>query len=158
MYCLFLDDSFLSISRNNQFVLPPIHVPDTSTSSRLRRVDFNDEQRKNSLPKLSTKNKTRLKPLSIERPNPLPPLNLNSSSSSSSRRNGFVAGGQTRSILRKQTSLSSSNASTETIHQEKLTPSSTVTDDIPLGTRSQLLFGGSECFAQIMNELEQHEK
>jgi len=32
-------------------------------------------------------------------------------------------------------------------------------DEIPLGTRSKLLFGGSECFAQIMNELEnQNEK
>ena len=40
-----------------------------------------------------------------------------------------------------------------------LTPSSTsVTDHLPLGTRSQRLFGGSECFAQIMNELEQQKK
>ena len=30
-------------------------------------------------------------------------------------------------------------------------------DEIPLGTRSQRLFGGSECFAQIMNELEEQQ-
>jgi hypothetical protein len=36
-----------------------------------------------------------------------------------------------------------------------MTPSSTAVDEIPLGTRSKLLFGGSDCFAQIMNELEQ---
>ena len=67
--------------------------------------------------------------------------------------------GQTRSILRKQTSSSSSAASTEITSRKTgsrmLTPSSTIIDDVPLGTRSQRLFGGSECFAQIMNELEQ---
>jgi hypothetical protein len=143
---VFLDDSFLSISRPNQLVLPPIHVSDLSTSSRFRRVDFDEKKRK--------KSHSKLKPLSIEPSNPLP----SSSSSSSSRRHAFVVGSQTRSILRKQTSISSSSTLTEINHHQKLTPSSTIINDIPLGTRSQRLFGGSECFAQIMNELEQQEK
>ena len=142
-----LDDSFLSISRTNQFVLPPIQV---SESSRPRRVDFDDKKRRKPLQKL--------KPISSEPVNPLPPpLSLNSSSSS--RRHGLITGGQqTRSILRKQPSISPSSTSTELTRQQKLITPSTVTtiNDIPLGTRSQRLFGGSECFAQILNELEQN--
>ena len=65
----------------------------------------------------------------------------------------------TRSILRKQISSSSSVASTDYSYRKPrgrlLTPASTIIDEIPLGTRSQRLFGGSECFAEIMNELEE---
>jgi hypothetical protein len=68
-------------------------------------------------------------------------------------------GVHTRSILRKQVSSSSSVASTDAGSRRTrgrlLTPASTIIDEIPLGTRSQRLFGGSECFAQIMNELEE---
>ncbi|CAF4889323.1 unnamed protein product, partial [Rotaria magnacalcarata] len=68
-------------------------------------------------------------------------------------------GHHTRSILRKQNGSSSSIISTEVDYRRHrsriLTPVSTTIDEIPLGTRSQRLFGGSECFAQIMNELEQ---
>ena len=66
---------------------------------------------------------------------------------------------QTRSILRKQISSTSSVASLDIGYRANrsrlLTPASTIIDDIPLGTKSQKLFGGSECFAQIMNELEE---
>jgi hypothetical protein len=129
--------------------LPPIQVSD---ASRPRRVDFDDKKRRKPLQKL--------KPISSEPAKPLPPpLSLNSSSSSSSRRHGLIAGSQTRSILRKQPSISPSSTSTELTRHQKLTPSSITTiNDTPLGTRSQRLFGGSECFAQILNELEQHGK
>lgn len=76
-------------------------------------------------------------------------------------RNG-LAPIQTRSILRKQTSSSSSagsidGASMKPSRPGLLTPSSALNDEIPLGTKSQRLFGGSECFAQIMNELEEQQ-
>jgi hypothetical protein len=70
-----------------------------------------------------------------------------------------LASGHTRSILRKQTSLTSSIVSTEVgarrYRHRLLTPASTFIDETPLGTKSQRLFGGSEFFAQIMNELEE---
>jgi hypothetical protein len=111
-------------------------------------------------------NKSRLQTLSPESfsDNPsLPPIDLNFSSSSKNlRRYGLVNNGHTRSILRKQTSISPSNTSTDVpnrkLHRRIVTPSSTFVDTIPLGTRSQRLFGGSECFAQIMNELEQQKE
>ncbi len=156
---LFLDDSFLSASKNNQFTLPTIHVSD---SSRSRHVDFDNEQKTKSILKSSKSNKIKLKQLSTESLNPLPPIDLNSSSSSSLRiwrQHGLMAG-TARSILRKQNSLSSSTTTSTEITNQKLShhlliPSSTHVNDIPLGTRSQRLFGGSEYFVQIMNELEQ---
>jgi hypothetical protein len=153
--------------RTHYSVLPAIHVSDLSTSSRLRRVDFDNEESRNPIPDslhshgrttlIKTRTLTKLKPISTAVDNP-PPLDLDLSSSQQSlRRNGLVVS-QTRSILRKQPSLCSSGLSTDVSSRKArsriITPSSTVLDDIPLGTRSQRLFGGSECFAQIMNELE----
>jgi hypothetical protein len=70
-----------------------------------------------------------------------------------------LGSGHTRSILRKQTSLTSSIVSSDVgsrrYRNRLLTPASTLIDEIPLGTKSQRLFGGSEFFAQIMNELEE---
>jgi hypothetical protein len=67
--------------------------------------------------------------------------------------------GQARSILRKQMSSNSSVTSTDISYlineQCPSTSGSMIANQIPLGTRSQRLFGGSECFAQIMNELQQ---
>lgn len=82
------------------------------------------------------------------------------SSQKNIHRNG-LGGAHTRSILRKQISSCSSIVSTDVDYRKSrsriLTPASSVIDEIPLGTRSQRLFGGSECFAQIMNELEQQQ-
>jgi hypothetical protein len=153
----------LSNSRNTNFALPAIHVSDLSTSSRFRRVEFGDEQIKNPIPQLSsshrqsTLNKTRLKPLSTELSHHLPPIDLNLSSSSRT----LHQHGHRRSILRKQNSSSSSNTTdiiNRKVQSRILTPLSKDLGDIPLGTRSQRLFGGSEFFAQIMNELEQQNK
>lgn len=148
---LFLDESFSSYSHSNQFVLPPIYVTDTSTNrSRQRKVDFGSEQVNNIRP-----TKHRLKPLDT----PKSSSDLDSSLTSQNLRRTT----RTRSILRKQDSSSSMNTSID-ISQRKtntqiLTSASTViTDEVPLGTRSQRLFGGSECFAQIMNELEQQQQ
>lgn len=163
IFLFVLDDSSSSSnSRLNHFVLPSINKSDFSTSSRFRRVDFGGEQTKKSIPEVSLSHwksisiKTRLKPITTESSNPSLNLDL-SSSQRSLRRNGLLPG-HTRSILRKQPSISSSNTSHPQLHSRVLTPSSTIRDDIPLGTRSQRLFGGSECFAQIMNELEQQKK
>jgi hypothetical protein len=164
--CYFLEDSFLSNSRSNHhFLLPPIHVSDSSTSSRFRRVDFNDEKIKNSIPEPSSShrqsifNKTQLKPLLTESSNRLPPIDRDLSSSQRTLRRHGLINNHTRSILRKQNSSFSSNTSTESTNQkfqsQILTPLSKDLDDAPLGTRSQRLFGGSEFFAQIMNELEE---
>lgn len=169
----FIDDSVSSNPipriRPNYSVLPGINSSSSSTSSRLRRVDFDNEHVKNpiadsipskqKLSSMKTRKVTKLQPLPIE------PLDDETQTSSNLdffqaniRREGFVAG-NLRSILRKQRSTSTSVASTEISNRKTrsrvLTPSSTVIDNIPLGTRSRRLFGGSECFAQIMNELEQ---
>ncbi|CAF2496631.1 unnamed protein product [Rotaria sp. Silwood2] len=167
--------SFNSLTRmnNKHSVLPAINAPNLSTSSRFRRVDFGNEQVKNpvSSPPLSrwqstlmkTRTPPKLQPLLAEsnNNNTKPPTDLDASPQQSLRRHGFVTG-HLRSILRKQVSSSQSVTSTEVsmrkMRSQLLTPSSTVLDDIPLGTRSQRLFGGSECFAQIMNELEQQKK
>ncbi len=137
--------------RNHRSVLPAIHVSDLSTSSRSRRVDFDNEQMKTSTSNFSSLNKIRtlpkIQPLSTESSHH--PIDLDTSSSSHRH---------TRSILRKQTISSCSSEISNDIRKNRsrvITPTSTVVDDIPLGTRSQLLFGGSSCFAQIMNELEQ---
>lgn len=64
----------------------------------------------------------------------------------------------TRSILRKQTSQRSSitsDTNTRKTRSRLVSPNPTIIDEIPLGTKSQRLFGGSECFAQILNELEE---
>ena len=151
----FLLESFLSSNtlvsmRNHHSVLPAIHVSDLATSSRSRHVDFNNEQMKSSTSNLSSLNKIRtlpkIQPLSTESSHH--PIDLDTSSSHR----------HTRSILRKQTVSSCSSEISNDIRKNRsriITPTSTVVDDIPLGTRSQLLFGGSSCFAQIMNELEQ---
>ena len=65
---------------------------------------------------------------------------------------------RTRSILRKQTSSCSSEISEVSQRRNRsrvLSPVSTIVDEVPLGTQSQRLFGGSKCFAEIMNELEE---
>ena len=119
-------------------------------------MDFDNEQRKSP----SRKSTARLKPLPTEPTNPLLTLNLPSPSSPRAfRRHGLAPIRQTRSILRKQMSTTSSNTSTDTTNRRLPTPSSSkMIDHVPLGTRSQRLFGGSEYFAQIMNELEQQKK
>ncbi|CAF0963663.1 unnamed protein product [Rotaria sp. Silwood1] len=171
------DDSCSSTSfppiRNKHSILPAINSSGLSPSSRLRRVDFGSEHVKNSVSSsplsrwqstlTKTRTSTKLQPLVTETNNndTKPPTDFDPSSQKPLRRHGLVAG-HLRSILRKQTSSSQSVTSTEVsirkMRSQILTPSSTVLDDIPLGTRSQLLFGGSECFAQIMNELEQQKK
>jgi hypothetical protein len=68
---------------------------------------------------------------------------------------------RTRSILRKQASSCSSEVSEismRRIRSRILTPVSTIIDEMPLGTKSQRLFGGSKCFAEIMNELEEQKQ
>ncbi|CAF1686429.1 unnamed protein product [Adineta ricciae] len=163
-----LDDSFPHHAptsvRNHHFVLPAIHVSDLSTSSRYRHVDFHADQTSRHSPNvpsthwrsalMKTRVISKLQPISRKSSNNSSPLDMHSNTS----HRGLTIG-HTRSILRKQTSSSSSAASTETTSRKTgsrmLTPSSTIIDDVPLGTRSQRLFGGSECFAQIMNELEQ---
>ncbi|UJR20600.1 hypothetical protein I4U23_023725 [Adineta vaga] len=160
-----LPSNTLNSMRNNQFVLPAIHVSDLSTNSRYRHVDFHSEQAPSRISNppsthwrsalVKTRILSKLQPLSRKSSNNNSPLDMHS--------NNFhrgLAAGHTRSILRKQTSSSSSIASTDItsrkIGSRILTPSSTIADDVPLGTRSKRLFGGSDCFAQIMNELEQH--
>ena len=156
----------MSNSRNNPFALPSIHASDLSTSSRFRRVDFDNEHIKNTISQpfsthaRSNSNRSRLKPIPTQ-PS-LPPIDFDLSSSQRSFRRH---GGHTRSILRKQTISSSTSSNTSTDisqrkygHNRLLSPVSKEFDDTPLGTRSQRLFGGSECFAQIMNELEQQEQ
>lgn len=164
---LFLADSFVSNSRSNhRFVLPSINVTDSSTSSRFRRVDFNDVKIKNTIPeRLSSHRRSifdiaRLKHYSTELSNRRPTIDLDLSRRTL-RQQGLLAN-HTRSILRKQNSSSSSNASTDVtnkkIHSPTFTSLSKDIDETPLGTRSQRLFGGSEFFAQIMNELEEQNK
>jgi hypothetical protein len=75
-----------------------------------------------------------------------------------SRRNGLVAE-HARSMFPKTKSSNSSMTSTDgvrTRHYRDLlfARSSKINDNMPLGTRSQRLFGGSEYFAEILNELE----
>lgn len=148
---------------SNHGILPQIQVSDSSaSSSRFRKVDFDRERMENknpASPSLSqwrtAMTKTRLKPLDSSNTS----FDLDSSLTTQNLRR--LA--RTRSILRKQNSSSSMNTANE-ISQRKsnnrvLSPlSTTVIDEVPLGTRSQRLFGGSECFAQIMNELEQQKK
>ena len=176
---LFFIDDFSSCSNslprlpNKHSVLPGIHFSNLSTSSRSRRVDFGYEKVKNSMhssrslhpPSMSVKRRTlkKLEPIATEPlNNQKPPVIDNDSSSQRSLRPDGLVAGKLRSILRKQTILSPSVTSTDVssrkMHSRALTPSSTVLDDMPLGTRSRRLFGGSECFAQIMNELEQQKK
>ncbi|CAF1152938.1 unnamed protein product [Rotaria sordida] len=157
---------------NKHSVLPEINSSNLSTSSRFRRVEFGHEQIKNpiSTSPLSHRQPTitrtqaspKLQPLLTESNNNTnSSIDLNLYPQRNLRRHGVVAG-HLRSILRKQTSSSQSATSTDVsirkMRSQILTPSSTILDDIPLGTRSQRLFGGSECFAQIMNELEQQKK
>ncbi|CAF2510239.1 unnamed protein product [Rotaria sp. Silwood2] len=166
-------------TRNKFSVLPAIQSSEHITSPRYRRVDFNNE-RSNSqfmekekpshwrsailkariLPKLrpsetdsSIDNHHNITPEST-------PIDLDLSSSQKTlHQHGLTSSHNTRSILRKQISSCSSVISTEVdsrrYRSRILTPTSTILDEIPLGTRSQRLFGGSECFAEIMNELEQ---
>ncbi|CAF0952842.1 unnamed protein product [Adineta steineri] len=152
-------------TRNNHLVLPAIRVSDLSTSSRFRHVDFNSEQMQTPNSNASsthwraalmkTKAVSKLQPQSKKSSANSSPLDIHLSSNN---HRSLAATRHTRSILRKQNSSSSSTASTDISSRKTysriLTPSSTILDDIPLGTRSRRLFGGSECFAQIMNELE----
>ncbi|CAF3790695.1 unnamed protein product [Rotaria socialis] len=158
---------------NKHSVLPGINFSNLSTSSRSRHVDFGYEKTKNSMhnsrslhpPSKSVKRRTlkKLEPIATEPLNnqKIPAIDNDSSSQRSLRQDGLVPG-NLRSILRKQTisspSVTSTDVSSRKMRSRALTPSSTVLDDMPLGTRSRRLFGGSECFAQIMNELEQQKK
>ncbi|CAM4814439.1 unnamed protein product [Rotaria magnacalcarata] len=158
---------------NKHSVLPGTNFSNLSTSSRSRRVDFGYEKAKNSMhnsqslhpPSKSVKRRTlkKLEPIATEplSNQKIPVIDNDSSSQRSLRQEGLVAG-NLRSILRKQTisspSVTSTDVSSRKMRSRALTPSSTVLDDMPLGTRSRRLFGGSECFAQIMNELEQQKK
>lgn len=147
-------------------ILPSIQISDSSSSSsRHRRVDFDDEKSRNHSPRSNGSKRN----LFVKLPS-LASDSLSTFSSEnrsidfdclSTRRHGLVAV-KTRSILRKQTSSSSSAGSTEgnlskPSRARLFSPSSALNDEIPLGTRSQRLFGGSECFAQIMNELEEQQ-
>jgi hypothetical protein len=158
--------------RNKFTVLPAIQSTDTMISPRSRRVDFDNEQFvtkpkpshwKSAVSKVRTLPK--LRPTEIESSiNDHPDIITPGSTPvdfdlSISQRTLPRNGTNTRSILRKQTSSCSSVASTDYSYRKTrsrlLTPASTIIDEIPLGTRSQRLFGGSECFAEIMNELEE---
>lgn len=169
-----------SLSTRNKFsVLPAIQSSQPSTSPRSRRVDFNNEQLTSQT---IEKQKSSHWRSSLLKTRVLPKLRRSETESSTNNNhdtapetpsadldllnyqkthhhNVLSSSHHTRSILRKQISSSSSVASTEIDsrpHRNRiLTPISTAIDEVPLGTRSQRLFGGSECFAQIMNELEQ---
>lgn len=152
-----------SPTRNKFPVLPAIQPSNPSLSPHSRRVDFDNEKRliqkqkpahwrsailkARVLPKL----RSSLTESSVYDPNNITPestlvdFDLSTSQKISHR--------TTRSILRKQTSSSSSVASTDISNRKNRR--STIIDEIPLGTKSQRLFGGSECFAEIMNELEE---
>ena len=170
--------------RQRPRVLPTIHISDASrSSSTLHRSDFDRENAKdpvNHHPSTksqqhsshgeSTDNRTQTLPkvsrlsrgLSQHVSNDVNAVaNVDTSSSHrNQRRHGFVAG-HARSILRKQASTSCSTESTDAegrkMHGRLLTSSSTLAGDVPMGTRSQRLFGGSEYFVQILNELEQQQ-
>ena len=154
-----------SVRRHRYPILPSIQISDPS--SRYRRVDFDDEKSRNVSPRSNGSKRNH--------PVKLPSLASDSLSTFSSenrsiefdalpprRRPGLVAV-QTRSILRKQATGSLSSVEStdgnflKPSRARLLTPSSAFIDEIPLGTRSQRLFGGSECFAQIMNELEEQQ-
>lgn len=154
---------------NKHTVLPAINYSNLPISSHSRHVDFDQEHTKYPLNSTSSHSHSKsfkqrllkkLQPLSKESLNDQTnsPLDSDLSFQGTSHKLGLVEG-NLRSILRKQTSSSPSVTSTDNSSRKNrsriLTPSSTILDDIPLGTRSQRLFGGSECFAQIMNELEQ---
>ena len=173
----------LSSKRQRSRRLPTIHVSEASrSSSNLHRVDFDNEHAKEPVSHYpsarghpsshteSTGNRTQTLPkvshLSREVSqhvshdvNSL--LHLNATSShQNQRRHGFVAG-HAKSILRKQASTSCPTESTDAEGQRILgrflASSSILAGDVPMGTRSQRLFGGSEYFVQILNELEQQQ-
>jgi hypothetical protein len=180
MFYLFFSSLENSISsgsspliRNKFSVLPSIPTSDPSLSPRSRHVDFNNEQsteKQNSSHWRSAMLKTRILPklrpneteLSVVNNNDddttpemtLHDLDLNNSHNLGTRR--------TRSILRKQAASSCSSELSEIsmrrIRSRILTPVSSIIDEIPLGTKSQRLFGGSKCFAEIMNELEEQKQ
>lgn len=155
-------------------VLPAINSTDAAVSPRSRRVDFDNDPlvspafgaRKTShwrsvgakvrhLPKLRHAEIDSSTTITLDTPSE---TNLLETDLSSSQRS-LPRHAQTRSILRKQNSIASSVGSVDLNHRNQrnnlLTPASTIVDEVPLGTKSQRLFGGSECFAQIMNELEE---
>ena len=155
-------------------VLPAINSTDSAVSPRSRRVDFDNDPlvspalgtRKTShwrsaatkvrhLPKLRPSEVDSSTTVTLDAPSETNVLETDLSSSQRS----LPRPGQTRSILRKQNSVTSSVGSVDLNHRNQrnnlLTPNSTIVDEVPLGTKSQRLFGGSECFAQIMNELEE---
>ena len=170
--------------RNNYSLLPSIHVSDSSSGSRLRHVDFDKDKPRNILPHHPTiqshsqhsshpsgsrgsKRSALLKNSSLasESSSTFSTDNRSldfdyASSQNSVRRPGFV-NGQGRSMIRKLINGSPSFTPNDNLQKRTrtklLTPTSAILDDVPLGTRSQRLFGGSECFAQIMNELEEQQ-
>ncbi|CAF1219259.1 unnamed protein product [Adineta steineri] len=167
-------------TRNKYSVLPSIHPSDTALSPRSRRVDFDYEQtnthstgKQKTLPRRSaiakTRNLPKLRPTETESTviindqNDIvlesTPLDTDLSNSHKNLRRNSIMTGQTRSILRKQPGTTPSNISADVLsrkyRQRVSTPTSTLIDETPLGTKSQRLFGGSEFFAQIMNELEE---
>jgi hypothetical protein len=157
--------------RNKFSVLPAIQPSDPSLSPRSRHVDFDNEQ---SIEKQkpshwrSALSKARVLPKLRQTESELSVHNDDDAVSeltsidfdlSSSQKSLHRPGARrTRSILRKQISSCSSEVSEVTNRRNRnrtLTPSSIIADEIPLGTKSQRLFGGSKCFAEIMNELEE---
>ena len=153
--------------RNRFSVLPTIPSTDPSLSPRSRRVDFDHEQsyskpkshwrtavpKTRVLPKLRTDSSV----INDDRTSPesaITDYDLSNSQKSLPRAPAV----HTRSILRKQISQRSSITSetnTRKTRSRIVSPNSTIIDEIPLGTKSQRLFGGSECFAEILNELEE---
>ena len=169
---IFKDDSNqLPRIHNNHSFLPTIYSSELSTPSRFRRVDFNHQRHKNSISNSSSSTwqsslikKRSLKKLQLTSTETLPdtdrtqPINFDLSSQQNSYRNRLITG-NLRPILRKtiHSSPITDNNSEKDSGQMSI-PSSAISDDVPLGTKSQRLFGGSECFAEIMNELEQQNK
>lgn len=166
-----------SPTRSKFSVLPAIHSQDPSLSPRSRHVDFDRELHEQQLQNKqksshwrSAISKARILPKlrrtetesSVNDLTPGETTPIESEPSSPFERNTQRTGSnarQTRSILRKQYSSCSSVTSTNLSYRRNrnrlLTPTPTIIDEVPLGTRSQRLFGGSECFAEIMNELEE---
>ncbi|UJR29120.1 hypothetical protein I4U23_010334 [Adineta vaga] len=166
------------VTRHKLSALPSVHPSEPGVSPRARRVDFDNEQtitkqkssqnrsilnRKSVLPKIRVNETDSTISINNEQsdveldnvPSDLDQFNFNRNN----RRNS-AAIGQTRSILRKQTITNVSDVSLDVNNRRNRhrlsSPPSTLIDEIPLGTKSQRLFGGSEYFAQILNELEEN--
>ncbi|CAF0855219.1 unnamed protein product [Adineta ricciae] len=165
------------VTQNKLSVLPSIHPSEQAASSRARRVDFDNEystvKPKSSQQRLALSRKSvlpKIRPLESDSAISFtneqsdveldyPPVDFETSYPNRNLHRNTIVAGQTRSILRKQTSANISDVSLDVNTRKQrhrlLTPTSTSIDEIPLGTKSQRLFGGSAYFAQIMNELEE---